>query len=72
MTHLNYSLKELGKTSEIPKQLLKTEWNHDEIDEINLRKKKMNGYLMLKKMFSVLLTHTLDIAKFCKKYLDFQ
>ena len=35
MTHLNYSLKKLGKTFKLPKELLKTEMNHDEIDEKN-------------------------------------
>ena len=66
MTHLNYSLKILGETFEISKQLLKTEMNHDEIDENNW-KDKANGYLILKMMFSVLLTHTLDILIVCKK-----
>ena len=32
MTHLNYSLKKLGRTFELQKELLKTEINHDEID----------------------------------------
>ena len=32
MTHLNYSLKKLGKTFKLQKELLKTEMNHDEID----------------------------------------
>ena len=40
MTHLNYSLKKLGKTFKLPKQKLKTELNHDEIDENNWRDKK--------------------------------
>ena len=40
MTHLNYSLKKLGKTFRIPKELLKTEMNHDEIDENNWRDEK--------------------------------
>ena len=40
MTHLNYSLKKLGKTFRLPKTLLKTERNHDEIDENDLRNKK--------------------------------
>ena len=31
MTHLNYSLKKLGKTFELPKELSKTEINHDEV-----------------------------------------
>ena len=37
MTHLNYSLKKLGKTFELPKELLKTEMNHDEIDGDNYK-----------------------------------
>ena len=40
MTHLNYSLKKLGKTFELPKELLKTEMNHDEIDANNYKDKK--------------------------------
>ena len=40
MTHLNYSLKKLGKTFELPKELLKTEMNHDDIDENTYKNKK--------------------------------
>ena len=40
MTHLNYSLKNLGKTFKIPKELLKTEMNHDDIDGDNYKDKK--------------------------------
>ena len=40
MTHLNYSLKNLGKTFELPKELLRTEMNHDEIDASNYKDKK--------------------------------
>ena len=40
MTHLNYSLKKLGKTFKLPKELLKTEMNHDDIDGENYRDKK--------------------------------
>ena len=40
MTHLNYSLKKLGNTFELPKELLKTEMNHDEIDANNYKDKK--------------------------------
>ena len=32
MTHLNYSLKKLGKTFKLQKELLKTEMDHDEVD----------------------------------------
>ena len=39
MTHLNYSLKNLGKTFKLPKETLKTEMNHDEIDENNWKDK---------------------------------
>ena len=40
MTHLNYSLKKLGKTFELPKELLETEINHDDIDANNYKDKK--------------------------------
>ena len=40
MTHLNYSLKKLGRTFKLPKELLKTEMNHVEIDENNWKDKK--------------------------------
>ena len=40
MTHLNYSLKKLGMTFKLPKELLKTEMDHDGIDEKNWRVKK--------------------------------
>ena len=35
MTHLNYSLKKLGRTYKLQKQLLKTDKNHDEKDAKN-------------------------------------
>ena len=40
MTHLNYSLKKLGQTFKLPKELLKTEMNHDDIDGVNYKDKK--------------------------------
>ena len=40
MTHLNDSLEKLGKTFKLSKELLKTEMNHDGIDENNWRVKK--------------------------------
>ena len=40
MTHLNYSLKKLRKTFKLPKELLKTEMNHDDIDGDNYKVKK--------------------------------
>ena len=40
MTHLNYSLKKFGRTFILPKEILKTELNHDGIDENNWRNKK--------------------------------
>ena len=40
MTHLNYSLKKLGKTFKLQKDFLKTQMNQDEIDENNWRDKK--------------------------------
>ena len=40
MTHLINSLKKLGKTFNLRKELLKTEMNHDEIDGDNYKDKK--------------------------------
>ena len=40
MTHLNYSLKKLGKTFKLPKELLKREMNHDDIDGNNYKDRK--------------------------------
>ena len=40
MTHLCYSLKRIGKTFELQKELLETEMNHDEIDGNNYKDKK--------------------------------
>ena len=40
MTLLNYSLKKLGKTFKLPKELIKTEMNHDGIDKNNWIDKK--------------------------------
>ena len=40
MTHLNYSLKKIGKTFKLRKKLLKTEMNHDDIDGNNYKDKK--------------------------------
>ena len=44
MTHLNYSLKKLGETFKLQKELLKTELNHDEVDGNNY-KDKINEWL---------------------------
>ena len=40
MTHLNYSLKKLGRTFKLQKEMLKTEMNHDEVDGNNYKDKK--------------------------------
>ena len=40
MTHLNYSIKKLGKTFKLQKDLSKTEMNHDEVDGKNYEDKR--------------------------------
>ena len=40
MTHLNYSLKKLGMTFKLPKELLKTEMSRDDIDGKNYKDKR--------------------------------
>ena len=44
MTHLNYSLKKLGNTFKLPKELLKTEIDHNDID-VNIYKDKKDIWL---------------------------
>ena len=44
MTHLNYSLRKLGRTFKLQKELSKTEMNHDEVDGDNY-KDKINEWL---------------------------
>ena len=44
MTHLNYSIKKIGTTFKLQKQLLKTKMNHDEVDGDNYED-KMNEWL---------------------------
>ena len=48
MTHLNCSLKKLGKTLKLQKQLLKTERNRDEVysDTCRDNKSKWLAYVM--------------------------
>ena len=72
MTHFNFSLKNLRKTFKLPKSLLKTVMNHDDIMVIITKIKKTFGYLMLKRMFCLLHIVTLDIVNQWKKLLDFQ
>ena len=44
MTYVNYSLLKLGKTFKLPRELLRTEINHDDIDE-NIWKDKKDEWL---------------------------
>ena len=67
MTHLNYSLKKLGRTFKLQKELLKTEMNHDEIDYNNYKDKKSEWLDYVKTMFYVLLFHMRGIVKQWKK-----
>ena len=48
MTHLNYSLKKLGKTFKLQKELLKTEMNHDKVYSETWRDKKDEWLLYVK------------------------
>ena len=67
MTHLNSSLKKIGKTFKLQKVFLKTEMDHDEVDYDNYKDKKLNGYLLSKMTFSVLLLVMLGNVKQWKK-----
>ena len=63
MSHLNYSLKKLGKTFKLQKELLKTEVNHDEIDCNNYKDKKDEWLDYVKQ--DVLCT-AFSYARYCK------
>ena len=63
MTHLNYSLKKLGKTFKLQKELLKTEMNHDEIYADNWRDKNDEWVDYVKN--DVLCT-AFSYARYCK------
>ena len=63
MTHLNYSLKKLGRTCNLQKELLKTETDHDEID-VNKYKHKICKWLPYVKQ-DVLCT-AFTYARYCK------
>ena len=43
MAYLYYLVKKLSRNFILPKELLKTEMNHDEIDENNWRDRKDEG-----------------------------
>ena len=40
MTHLNYTLKILGKSFKLEKEILKTKLNHDDVNDNNYKDKK--------------------------------
>ena len=67
MTHLNYSLKKLGKTFKLPKELLKTEMNHDEINGNNYKDKKG---IWLPYVKNDLLCTSYCYARYCKAMED--
>ena len=63
MTHLIYSLKKMGKTSKLQKELLKTEMNHDEVDGNNYKDKKGEWLAHVK---NVVLCTAFSYARYCK------
>ena len=67
MTHLNYSLKKLGKTFELQKELLKTEMKHDDVYEDTWRNKKSERLDYVKN--DVLCT-AFSYARYCKNMED--
>ena len=68
MTHLNYSIKNLGKAFKLQKELLKTELNHDEVDGNNY-KNKINEWLPYVK--NDVLCTAFSYARYCKAMEDF-
>ena len=63
MTHLNYSIKKLGKTFKLQKELLKIEMDHDEVGYNNYKDKKDKWLLYFKN--DVLCT-AFSYARYCE------
>ena len=63
MTHLNCSIKKLGKTFKLPKELLKTEMNQDDIDGDNYKDKK---HIWLPYVKIDVLCTAYSYAQYCK------
>ena len=63
MTHLNYSLKKLGKTFELQKEILKTELDHDEVDYNNYKDEKDEWLPFVK---NYVLCTGFSCARYCK------
>ena len=75
MTHLICSLKKLGRTFKLQREILKPEMNHDEVGGNNYKIEKDEWLLYVKQ--DVLCTafcyaRLLDIVTRLKKSLDFQ
>ena len=67
MTHLNYSLKKLGKRFKLQKELLKTEMDHNDVDYINYEDKK-DEYLPYVK--NDVVCTALRYAGYCKAMVE--
>ena len=67
MTHLNYTLKKLGKIFKLPKELFKTEMDHDGIDENNWKDKK---HEWLPYVINDVLCTAYCYARYCKAMED--
>ena len=62
-THLDNSFKKLSKTFELPKESLKTEIDHDEIDYNNYKDEKNEWLLHVK---NLVLCTAFSYARYCK------
>ena len=62
-THLNYSLRKLGRTFTLQKELLKTEMDHDEVD-YNKYKDKKDDWLPYVEQY--VCCTAFSYAKYCK------
>ena len=62
-THLNYFLQKLGRTFKLQKEFLKTQMDHDEIDDNNYRD-KINEWLPYVK--NDVLCTAFSYARYCK------
>ena len=70
MTHVNFSLKNLGTTFKLQNGILKNEVNHDEVYADTWRTKKNNGWIFLKRMFFVYFSSA-RLSKYMQKITRF-
>ena len=61
MACVTFSFQKTGKSFKLQQELLKKEMKHEDVYGDTCEKRKMNGWILLKTMFYVVLFHMLGI-----------